>query len=275
MDSVPVDTPVKLVLRRHPQPPQVLRLPRGQRIGMNGRDVGIGKQGKHAQKIMRADSVGKDTHGLGVEDVAAQRGRHFEVATDESCNEVSVERLQLEPAGDGVGQLRTGTGVRDRGTRFAGVVQQGRQQQQLRMRQIAKEMTETQPPGRSPPWWLVGQGVKCIDQHKGVLVHGVAVIGIAEHQRIDAVKLRNHQVKDAQRMHGAQCLGGETAAEHTAQPGPQARSLLQRRGQGRYSRNDPFLALRVVSDARLCREPKGSKDDLGIPGRVEIRSWLL
>ena len=43
-----------------------------------------------------------------------------------------------------------------------------------------------------------------VDQHKRMLVHRVAVVRIANHQRIDPVKLRNQQLQHTQRMHRPQ-----------------------------------------------------------------------
>ena len=65
-----------------------------------------------------------------------------------------------------------------------------------------------------------------IDQHKGVLVDGIAVVGIADHQSVDAVELRNQQLEDPHSVHRPQCVPRIGPAEHFSQSMPQGWALL-------------------------------------------------
>ena len=71
---------------------------------------------------------------------------------------------------------------------------------------------------------LVGglaQAVHIVDGEEGVLVDGVAVIAVANDQRVDAVELGDQHLKHAERVHGAQRVRGVRAEQHFAQRVPQ------------------------------------------------------
>ena len=55
------------------------------------------------------------------------------------------------------------------------------------------------------------------DGQKGVLVDGVAVIQVAQHQRVDGVELGQGEREQVQRMHRAQRLGGVRLDQELAQ----------------------------------------------------------
>ncbi len=95
-----------------------------------------------------------------------------------------------------------------------------------------------------------------IDQHKRVLIHRVAVIRIANHQRIDPVKLRNQQLQHAQRMHRPQ--------RHSRIP-PVRISCSSRHSAGPSSRcadsngqrlRDPLLRLPCPARTRSAPSPQ-------------------
>ena len=61
----------------HVELPEVLGLPRRQRVGVDGLDVGEGHQGEHLQQLRAADLLGEAAHVFQVEDVAAHGAATF------------------------------------------------------------------------------------------------------------------------------------------------------------------------------------------------------
>ena len=86
---------------------------------------------------------------------------------------------------------------------FAGVVQQQRQQEQIEPVDLRQQLRQPLLVARG----RLAQAVHVVDGQEGVLVHGVAVIAVADHQRVDAVELGDQHLQHAQRMHGAQSMG--------------------------------------------------------------------
>jgi hypothetical protein len=108
-----------------------------------------------------------------------------------------------------------------------------------------------------------------VDGQKRVLVHGVAVIAVANHQRIDAVKLRNQHLQNSQRVHGAQRVRRMRSQQHFAQRIPQVRPLGNVNRQHRQRvRNAIFRRLRQ----RVAVRGHQRKDAQNRRGVVELRS---
>jgi len=84
--------------------------------------------------------------------------------------------------------------------RLAGVVQQQCQQEQIEAIDLRKQL-------RQALFIVVcwrAQAMHIVDTKEGVLVDGVAMITVANHQRIDAMEFGNQHFQHAQRMHGSQ-----------------------------------------------------------------------
>ena len=110
-------------------------------------------------------------------------------------------------------------GVLAGAARLAGVVQQQRQQKQIEpvdLRQQLRQALLVVVRG-------LAQAVHVVDGEEGVLVDGVAVIAVANDQRIDAVELGDQHLQNAERVHGAQRVRGVGAEQHFAQRVPEIR----------------------------------------------------
>ena len=56
---------------------------------------------------------------------------------------------------------------------------------------------------------------------EGVFVDGVAMIGVANDERIDAMKFRDEEFKDAERVHRSQRVSGMRTEQNFAQAVPE------------------------------------------------------
>ena len=54
----------------------------------------------------------------------------------------------------------------------------------------------------------LAERMNIVDGEEGMLVDGVAMIGIANYQGVDAVEFGDQQLQDAQGMHRAQSVSG-------------------------------------------------------------------
>ena len=82
----------------------------------------------------------------------------------------------------------------------------------------------------------LAKAVHIVDGQERVLVNGVAVIAIANDERIDAVEFRDQHLQHAQRVHRAQRVCGVRSEQHFAQGIPQIRAfgdVDRQRGQAR------------------------------------------
>ena len=114
--------------------------------------------------------------------------------------------------------------------RLARVVQQQRQQEQIQPVNLRQQLRQ--------PLLIVMRGlpqsVHIIDRQKSVFVHGIAVIRIPNHQRVNPVKLRDQHLQYAKRVHGSQRMCRVRPQQYFAQRVPKIRALRdvnRQRGQ--------------------------------------------
>ncbi len=102
---------------------------------------------------------------------------------------------------------------------FAGVVQQQRKQEEIEPIDLRQQL-------RQALFVVVrrlAQAVHVVDGQEGVFIDRVAVIAVANDQRIDAVELGDQHLQHAERVHGAQRVRGVGSEQHFAQRVPQIR----------------------------------------------------
>ena len=121
-----VHAAVQVVRRSQIQPPQVLRLPRRQRVRMHRLNVGVGKQRQHAQRLRRLHLARERPHRLQIEDVPPQRGGHLQMVADQSQQQLALVRIQLQPPGHALRHARALPRVIVGASALAGIVQQRR-----------------------------------------------------------------------------------------------------------------------------------------------------
>ena len=117
-----VDIPVELIGRRNVQSPQVLCLPRRQRIRMHGCNVGVGEQRQHAQRLVRLHLPHKRANRFRIEDVAPHRRGHLKVRLDQSHHHTAVVGIHLQPAQHALSKPSTFSRMIFADAAFAGVV---------------------------------------------------------------------------------------------------------------------------------------------------------
>ena len=99
---------------------------------------------------------------------------------------------------------------------LAGVVHEQREQKQVEAVDFGQEPGET----LFPLVMRLAEGVDVIDDEEGVLVDGVAMVGVADDERVDAMEFGDEQLEDSEGVHGAQSMGGVGADQNFAQAVP-------------------------------------------------------
>ena len=175
--------------------------------------------------------------------------------------------VEVQPRQKAVGQFHALHRMLAGAPRLARVVQQQRQQKQIQPVDLRQQL-------RQPLLVVVRrlpQPVHVVDGQKRVLVHGVAVIAVADHQRIDAVELRNQHLQHAQRVHRAQRMRGVRSQQHLAQRIPQVRPLGNRDGQHRQRIGNAVFGRLRQRVAVRGHQREDAQDGCGV---VELRSGL-
>ena len=251
-----VHAAVQVVRCRQVQPPQVLRLPRRQRIRMHRRNVRIGKQRQHPQRLGGLHLARKRAHRLQIEDVPPQRRRHLQMIANQPQQQLALIHIQFQPPGHALRHARALPRMVAGAAALAGIVQQRCQVQQRAVLHIAQNPPKR--PAHSPIGPVCGslQPMQRVDQHHGVLVHRVAVVRVADHQRVNPVKLRDQQLQNSQRMHRAQRVSGIGPQQNLLQMPPQRRPFLQMRRKQRQRLRHPLLARPVERASRPATSPQ-------------------
>ena len=100
---------------------------------------------------------------------------------------------------------------------FSGVVKQEGQQEEIEAVDLRQKL------GQALFVFVGGlaERVDVVDGEEGMLIHRVAVVAVADDQRIDAVELGNQHLKDAEGVHGAESVRGMRAEQDFAQRVPE------------------------------------------------------
>ena len=146
-------------------------------------------------------------------------------------------------------------------------MQQQRQQEQVEAVDLRQQLREA----RLEIMGGLAQAVHVVDGEEGVLVDGVAVIAVPNHQCVDAVELGNQHLKNAQRVHGAQSVRGVRSQQNFAQRVPQIGPFGNVNGQHRQRVGDAvFRGLRERVAVR-GHQREDAQDGAGV---VELRARL-
>ena len=237
-----VHAAVQIAGRGQIQPPQVLRLPRRQRVRMHRLNVRVGEQRQHAQRLQRLHLPRERPHRIQIENISPQRGAHLQMVADQPQHQLALVRIQHQPPGHVLRHLRALQRVVVAASSLPRIVQQRRQEHQLRVLHIAQYAAKPSRPHAHLPGLRLLQPVQSIDHNQGVLIHRVAVVRIADHQRVNPVELRQQQLQNPQRVHHAQRLARKEPQQDLLHVPPQRRPLLQMRRQQRQGLRDPLLA---------------------------------
>ena len=145
--------------------------------------------------------------------------------------------------------------------------------QQQRQQEQVEPVDLRQQPGQPLLVFVRGlaQAVYVVNTKKSVLVDGIAVIAVANHQRVDAVELGNQHFKHAQRVHGAQRVRGVRTQQHLAQRIPKVWPFGNMNSQHRQRVGDAVFSSLRQSVAVRCHERKDPQNCRGV---VELRSRL-
>ena len=184
---------------------------------------------------------------------------------DELENRLALLGVEVQPGQECVGQLHALPGMFAGAAGLAGVVQQQRQQEEIEAVDLRQQL-------RQPLLVVVGglaQAVDVVDGQEGVLVDGIAVIAVANHQGVDAVELGNQHLQHAQRMHGAQRVGGVGPEQNLAQRVPQIGPLGDVDGQNRQRVGDAVFGGLRERVAVRGHQREDAQDGAGV---VELRA---
>ena len=216
-----VETARQVIRGRGVKLPEHFRLPRRQRLRINGLDVCVSQERQHFQPLRRFDLLGKFANRFKGENVPAlNRARHFQVFGNQEADGFSFLGSQSQPFEDSINGGEAALDVVRRGHAFADVVEEQAQHQKLGLLELGKYFTKLWFPSggararrrrracftrQAPP--PTPQPSEILDGPQRVLVHGIAVVKVAKHQRVHGAKLRENVVEEAEAMHGAQGAG--------------------------------------------------------------------
>jgi hypothetical protein len=88
---------------------------------------------------------------------------------------------------------RTLVGVISAASCFARIVHQQSQKEEIETVDLGQQCGEA----LLPVLVRLAQAVNVVNYQEGVLIDGIAMVGIADHQRIDAVELGDQQLQNA------------------------------------------------------------------------------
>ena len=95
---------------------------------------------------------------------------------------------------------------------------------------------------------VVFEPVQHLDREEAVFIHGVAMVEIAQHQRVDGLELRNGKRQQIERMHHAQRVSSMWLHQQLAQVLPQARILRHCVGECAMRVLEPALGFEAQRD---------------------------
>ena len=249
----------------HVELPEVLGLPRREGLGVDGLDVGEGHQREHLEQDGAADLLGEAAHVFQVEDVAAQGVGHFQVQADELEDGFALFGVEVQAGEEGVGQFDALAGVFAGAAGLAGVVQQQGEQEEVEAIDLRQQLGEALLVVAD----RLAKAVDVVDGEQGVLVDGVAVIAVANHQGVDAVELGDEHLQNAEGVHGAQGMGGVGSEQDFAQGVPQIGPLGDVDGQGGQRVGDAVFGGLGERVAVRGHEREDAQDGAGV---VELRA---
>ena len=113
-----------MVLGRDVKLPDVFRLPWGQRFGIDRFDVSVGEEAEHLQALRSPDLFGERSNRHGIENVAPQGRRKFEVIGNQEENFLALLGINIEAIHRVVCDLEAGFHVIAAGHSFACVVEE-------------------------------------------------------------------------------------------------------------------------------------------------------
>jgi hypothetical protein len=114
----------------------------GERVGVDGLDVGEGHEGEHLEQLRAADFVGEAADVVEIEDVAAHGRRHFEMQADELENGLALLGIEVEAGEKAVGQLDALLRVLAGAAALAGVVQEQREEEEVEAVDFRQQLRE-------------------------------------------------------------------------------------------------------------------------------------
>ncbi len=207
---------------------------------------------------------------IAIEDVAAQGVGHFEVAANELAYDFALFYVEVEAGEDAVGEFDGLHGVFAGAAGFAGVVEKDREEEQVETVHFREQSTE--PFGvvmQGTGGWLA-QGMNIVDGEEGVFIDGVAVVAVANNERINAMELGNQHFENAEGMHGAEGVGGVGTEQNFAKVIPEVRAFGDVDGEDGERVGDAVFrglgeGVAVVAD--------GGEDAEQPVGVGELRGW--
>src|SRR5581483_2106852 len=144
---------------------------------------------------------------------------------------------------------------------FPYIMEQKGQVKQFGTLQFLEEMAVALVPLRS----RTTRAVQALDCEKRMLVHGEPVIKITHYERIDQLQFREEHREQAERMHGAERLGGMRLNQDRAQISPAFRPGRRRFYERRQNLLNSRLSRKRRLQAVMCGECKNAKQEITVP----------
>ena len=178
------------------------------------------------QTFQCCDRLRKGRNGGRIKDVSPLHGGgHVQVVFDEEVNFFFLFRRKVQSLGGASERREAARNVILHGHSFAHVVQQQRQNQQV----PPLGGLPQRPEMRSALIRRLRQFLQVLDGSQRMFIHGIAVIEIAHHQRVDHPEFRQDFRQQPQPLHRPQSHTRIIGAQNLSQCGPGNLRVLRRK----------------------------------------------
>ena len=161
-------------------------------------------------------------NGFRIENIAAQQsGGHFEMAGNQIAHRIGIGGIEKHLSEYFLDSLQASLDVTFDGHSFANIVEKKSEEKKLRLLKFAENFREFALP---IPGGLA-EALEIVDRLEGMLVDRVAVVEIANDQRIDAAKLAEERNEHAEPVQIAQGIGGARLEQNRTEPLPEPRKV--------------------------------------------------
>src|SRR5215470_3361527 len=189
MKTVAVERPAEMIRRGDEELPEHLRFPRSQGFWVDGMDVRIREKSETLEALEGADVFREPRNDRGIEDVAALHGGgHIQMVLDQEANFGLFFSRKAKTLSGGIERFEATGHVVFHGHSLAGVVKKQSKNQKIAAVERFPKRSESTPA-------LVGrvcQFLQMLNRAERMFVHGVAMVKITNHKRVDSAKFRKN-----------------------------------------------------------------------------------
>ena len=182
------------------------------------------------------------------------------MVVDDAADGFALFGVEFEAGEETFAELDAVAGVIAGAARFASVVHEQSEEKQVEAVDFREQTSEA----FFPFMLRLAEAVDVVDDVESVFVDGVAVPGIADDERLDAVKLGDDELEDAECMHGAERMRSPGTEKNFAQAVPQEGTFRHLHGEDGQRVGDAVFRGKAEAIAVPGHEAKHLEDTVGV-----------